>query len=121
MSPTHFLTFLAACSMFFHASSKNVASAPFFALASAASLRVRNWQEGDRFRQAHSAGEKKVKDLLQELKVPRELRRRWPVVSSGDRILWVKGARPLPLLFADRKGLHRLVIEDRVMENRDAT
>jgi tRNA(Ile)-lysidine synthase len=90
-------------------------------LASGASLRVRNWQEGDRFRQAHSAGEKKVKDLLQELKVPKELRRHWPVVSAGDRILWVKGTRPLPLLFADGQGLQRLVIEDRVIDNRDAT
>jgi hypothetical protein len=55
------------------------------------------------------------------LKVPRELRRCWPVVSAGDRILWVKGTRPLPLLFADGKGLQRLVIEDRVIENKDAT
>lgn len=80
-------------------------------LASAATLRVRNWHEGDRFRQAHSASEKKVKDLLQEMKVPRELRRSWPVVSSGKKVLWVKGTRPLPLWFADRRGLQRLLIE----------
>lgn len=80
-------------------------------LASAATLRVRNWHEGDRFRQAHSASEKKVKDLLQEMKVPRELRRNWPVVSSGEKVIWMKGARPLPLWFADRRGLQRLLIE----------
>jgi len=81
-------------------------------LASAASLRVRNWHEGDRFRQAHSAGEKKVKDLLQDLKVPKGLRRSWPVVSSEGRVIWVKGTRPLPLWFADQHGaLQRLVID----------
>ncbi len=81
-------------------------------LAESGSLRVRNWQEGDRFRQAHSSGEKKVKDLLQDLKVPKEQRRSWPVVSSGGRVIWVRGARPLPLWFADQHGgLQRLVIE----------
>ena len=80
-------------------------------LASAATLRVRNWHEGDRFRQAHSAREKKVKDLLQEMKVPRELRRNWPVVSSGEKVIWVKGTRPLALWFADQRGLQILWIE----------
>jgi tRNA(Ile)-lysidine synthase len=80
-------------------------------LVSAATLRVRNWHEGDRFRQAHSASEKKVKDLLQEMKVPRELRRSWPVVSSGEKVIWVKGTRALPLWFADQRGLQRLLIE----------
>lgn len=81
-------------------------------LADASSLRVRNWREGDHFRQAHASGEKKVKDLLQDLKVPREQRRSWPVVSSGGRVIWVRGTRPLPLWFADQHGgLQRLVIE----------
>jgi tRNA(Ile)-lysidine synthase len=81
-------------------------------LAEAGSLRVRNWHEGDRFRQAHSSGEKKVKDLLQDLKVPKEQRRNWPVVSSGGRVIWVRGTRALPLWFADQcGGLQRLVIE----------
>jgi tRNA(Ile)-lysidine synthase len=81
-------------------------------LAEAGSLRVRNWREGDRFRQAHASGEKKVKDLLQDLKVPKDLRRSWPVVSSGGRVIWVWGARPLSLWFTDEDGtLHRLLIE----------
>ena len=35
-------------------------------LASARTLRVRNWHDGDRFRQSHSAGEKKVKENVEE-------------------------------------------------------
>src|SRR4051812_44711323 len=51
-------------------------------IAPSTDLRIRNWHDGDRFRPANSAGEKKVKDLLKDLKVPRELRRGWPVLSS---------------------------------------
>lgn len=80
-------------------------------LAAAGDLRLRNWREGDRFRPAHSRTEKKVKDLLHDLKVPKERRRGWPVVASQEKVIWVQGTRPWPLWFADDKGLQRLIIE----------
>ncbi len=54
-------------------------------------VRVRNWRPGDRYRPAHSKSPKKLKELLQERHIPRPLKPLWPVVASGDRILWVPG------------------------------
>jgi tRNA(Ile)-lysidine synthase len=54
-------------------------------------LRVRNWRAGDRFWPAHTKSPKKVKELLQERHVARPERGLWPVVLSGDEIVWVRG------------------------------
>ena len=54
-------------------------------------LRVRNWRAGDRFWPAHSKSPKKVKELLQERHVTQLERGLWPVVLSGDEIVWVRG------------------------------
>ena len=58
-------------------------------------LIVRARREGDRFRpfgmQGHS---QKLSDLMINEKIPRRARKGWPVVSSGDEILWVVGFRP---------------------------
>jgi tRNA(Ile)-lysidine synthetase-like protein len=57
-------------------------------------LRVRNWHPGDRFWPAHTKSPKKIKELLQERHVPQAERRRWPVVVSGDEIVWLRGFPP---------------------------
>jgi tRNA(Ile)-lysidine synthase len=54
-------------------------------------LRVRNWRAGDRFWPAHTKSSKKIKELLQERRLPQAERRLWPVVASGDEIVWLKG------------------------------
>ncbi len=54
-------------------------------------LRVRNWRPGDRFWPAHTKSPKKIKELLQERNVAQAERRFWPVVVSGDEIVWVRG------------------------------
>lgn len=54
-------------------------------------LRVRNWRAGDRFWPAHSKSPKKIKELLQEHHVAQPLRAVWPVVVSGEEIVWVRG------------------------------
>jgi tRNA(Ile)-lysidine synthase len=54
-------------------------------------LRVRNWRAGDRFWPAHTKSPKKIKELLQECHVAQPLRGLWPVVVSGDEIVWVRG------------------------------
>lgn len=54
-------------------------------------LVVRNWRPGDRFWAEHTKGHKKIKELLQEKHIPQESRRLWPVVVSGDEIVWVRG------------------------------
>jgi tRNA(Ile)-lysidine synthase len=54
-------------------------------------LLVRNWRPGDRFWPAHTKSHKKVKELLQEKHVPQSKRKLWPVVVSGEEIVWVRG------------------------------
>ena len=54
-------------------------------------LRVRNWRPGDRFWPAHTKSPKKIKELLQEHHVAPPERRQWPVVVSGDEVVWVRG------------------------------
>jgi tRNA(Ile)-lysidine synthase len=54
-------------------------------------LWVRNWRAGDRFWPAHTKSPKKIKELLQERHVAQPERALWPVVMSGDEIVWVRG------------------------------
>ena len=54
-------------------------------------LRVRNWRSGDRFWPAHTKGPKKIKELLQERRVLGRAKKLWPVVLSGEEIVWVRG------------------------------
>ncbi len=55
------------------------------------SLTVRNWRAGDRYWPAHSKAPKKIKELLQESKLTGTERKLWPVVASGQEIVWVRG------------------------------
>jgi len=54
-------------------------------------LIVRNWRAGDRFWPAHTKEPKKIKELLQDRHVTGDEKKRWPVVASGDEIVWVRG------------------------------
>ncbi len=78
-------------------------------------LRVRNWRAGDRFWPAHTKSPKKIKELLQERQVAQPDRALWPVIVSGNEIVWVRGFdthakyRATPghdaLLIAERSGV----------------
>jgi tRNA(Ile)-lysidine synthase len=54
-------------------------------------LRVRNWRPGDRFWPAHTKSPRKIKELLKERQVAQPQRGFWPVVVSGNEIVWVRG------------------------------
>ena len=54
-------------------------------------LAVRNWRPGDRYWPVHTKGPKKIKELLQERHITGEERKLWPVVVSGNEIVWVRG------------------------------
>ncbi len=60
-------------------------------------LTVRTWRPGDRFRPLGMARTKKLQDVFADAKVPREVRRRLPLVCAGEgaleRIVWVAGVR----------------------------
>jgi tRNA(Ile)-lysidine synthase len=56
-------------------------------------LRVREWRPGDRLISASGATGRKVKRLLNDAGVTGHERSGWPVVLSGDRIVWIPGVR----------------------------
>jgi tRNA(Ile)-lysidine synthase len=54
-------------------------------------LIVRNWHAGERFWPSHTKEPKKIKELLQDRHITGDEKKRWPVVASGDEIVWVRG------------------------------
>jgi tRNA(Ile)-lysidine synthase len=75
-------------------------------------LKVRNWRAGDRFWPAHTKSPKKVKQLLQERHVAQPERRLWPVVLSGDEIVWMRGFA-LPARYQAKPGREGVLIRER--------
>ena len=52
-------------------------------------LELRNWRPGDQFtRHGHST--EKIKTLFQLARIPIWDRQGWPVITSGDRIVWTR-------------------------------
>jgi tRNA(Ile)-lysidine synthase len=64
----------------------------FDAAGVAATLTVRRRRPGDRF-EAYGGGERRLKSLLIDAKLPRWERARLPLVEQDGRILWVAGVR----------------------------
>jgi tRNA(Ile)-lysidine synthase len=56
-------------------------------------LLVREWRPGDRLIGASGGAGRKVKRLLNDAGVTGHERDGWPVVLSGDRIVWIPGVR----------------------------
>jgi len=78
-------------------------------------LSVRNWRPGDRFWPAHTKAPKKVKELLQDRHGARHVgqqeRRLWPVVTSGDGIVWMRGFS-VPAALLAQPGQRALLIQE---------
>jgi tRNA(Ile)-lysidine synthase len=53
--------------------------------------RLRNWRPGDRVRLRYSSGPRKVKEVLERLRVTGTGRSVWPVLEVDGRIVWMKG------------------------------
>jgi tRNA(Ile)-lysidine synthase len=58
---------------------------------------IRNWRPGDRVTQRYSSGPRKVKEVLERMKVTGTARACWPVVEWQGRILWMQGAELQPV------------------------
>jgi tRNA(Ile)-lysidine synthase len=61
---------------------------------------VRNWKPGDRVTLRYSSGPRKIKEVLERLKVTGTDRGQWPVVEWQGRIVWMQGVelQPIPEL-----------------------
>jgi tRNA(Ile)-lysidine synthase len=52
---------------------------------------LRTWRPGDRVHLRHSSGPRKVKEVLERMKISGGDRARWPVLELNGRILWMQG------------------------------
>ena len=66
------------------------------AAASSPAAILRNWRPGDRVRLRYSSGPRKVKEVLERLRVTGSGRALWPVLELDGRIIWMKGAELEP-------------------------
>jgi len=59
---------------------------------------LRNWRPGDRVKLRHSSAPRKVKEVLERLRVTGSARALWPVLEIENRIVWMRGAdlEPVP-------------------------
>ncbi len=57
---------------------------------------LRNWKPGDRVRLRHSAGPRKVKEVLERLRVTGSDRMLWPVLEINGKIVWMRGVELEP-------------------------
>lgn len=73
------------------------------------SARIRTWQPGDRIELRHSRGPKKVKEVLNQMRVAGEERALWPVIVWQGRIVWMRGASLPP---AATQGNARMSVEE---------
>jgi tRNA(Ile)-lysidine synthase len=81
-------------------------------------LTVRNWRPGDRYWAGHTKAPKKIKELLQERHVTQPQRRLWPVVVSGDEIVWMRGF-PLPARLRAKREKEAILIRETPREFED--
>ncbi len=57
---------------------------------------LRNWKPGDRVRLRYSSGLRKVKEVLERLRVTGTERSVWPVLEVDGRIVWMRGVELEP-------------------------
>jgi tRNA(Ile)-lysidine synthase len=57
---------------------------------------LRNWKPGDRIRLRYSRGSRKVKEVLELLRVTGTDRAFWPVLEVNGRIVWMQGVEAEP-------------------------
>ncbi|HEY2470612.1 MAG TPA: tRNA lysidine(34) synthetase TilS [Terracidiphilus sp.] len=69
---------------------------PAESLAESAKAILRCWKPGDRVRLRYSSGPRKIKEVLERMKVTGAERIQWPVLEVGGRILWMRGAELEP-------------------------
>ena len=75
----------------------------------AAAARLRSWAPGDRARLRYSGSPRKVKEILERMRVSGSDRAIWPVLELDGRIVWMKGVElePEPGLTVRAEALER--------------
>ena len=58
---------------------------------------IRNWRPGDRVTLRYSSGPRKIKEVLERLKITGSDRAQWPVIEWKGQIVWMQGAELQPV------------------------
>jgi tRNA(Ile)-lysidine synthase len=66
------------------------------AAASGQTALLRNWRPGDRVRPCYSSSPRKVKEVLERLRVTGSSRSQWPVLEVEGQIVWMRGVELEP-------------------------
>ena len=68
---------------------------------------IRNWKPGDRVTLRYSSGPRKIKEVLERLKITGTDRGQWPVVEWQGKIVWMQGVelQPIPELVVSAEKL----------------
>lgn len=74
-------------------------------------LTLRFWQAGDRFQPLGMQGTKKLQDFFVDARIPREERRRTPLLCDREKICWVCGLRLDERVKVTASTRHVLVID----------
>jgi tRNA(Ile)-lysidine synthase len=53
-------------------------------------LELRNWRPGDQYQRSAAGSSERIKTLFQQARVPLWERQCWPVITSGNRIIWAR-------------------------------
>ncbi len=69
--------------------------------------KLRNWMAGDRVQLRHSSGPRKVKEVLERLRVTGSGRELWPVLEVDGQIVWMQGVDVEPMA-----GMRIVAIDD---------
>jgi tRNA(Ile)-lysidine synthase len=75
-------------------------------------LEVRNWRPGDQYKPAEHSGEVKIKLLFQQARIPLWERRSWPVITSGEKIVWARQFGPAAEFAANPGGRAILRVQE---------
>ena len=75
-------------------------------------LVLRNWRPGDRFRPSGHQSAHKLKRLLNEKHISRWEREGWPVLASGEVLLWARGFPVAAEFAADERTRSGIVIAE---------
>jgi tRNA(Ile)-lysidine synthase len=59
---------------------------------------LRNWKPGDRAQLRHTSGPRKVKEILERLKVTGSGRKMWPVLELDGQVVWMRGVEVEPVV-----------------------
>jgi tRNA(Ile)-lysidine synthase len=71
-------------------------------------LELRGWRPGDRYRPQGQSRDQKIQEMFQKARVPSWRRAFWPILASGDRIVWSRQfgvADGVTLLRVQERGL----------------